>query len=562
MKVARICLVGGAALLAGIPAVMALPPLPEKADPPALMAVVAASAPISPFHAQERTLTSAIAAASPEAVSQARLDLAKFYAGGGLCVEALVEFERAPARADDVETQLVASECEYALGRYEKALARLSNERLSGGTAAVLRAMSLAQLGAFEAAHAAFSALGDNPSRERLHDDFALLRMESAFEVGKASDEIPRHDATLRSLRPAPIELIAARAMLAKNPGEAREALRRLRDSAVADVAARAELTLVADEWESGALEAPDALARLKAVKLRWSGRAFERERLEAAANVLESKDPILAMSHLRTLTDHYPRSDAAAGAGAALTRTLIALERADIPPARLAEAFYSNVEFAPPGREGDRLIREVAMRLADLDLLPEAAELLEHQVFARLRGSERASVAADLAGLYLEDQRPGEALRVLRSTRITGLDAPTVKRRKLAEATALERTGALAAAADLLSTETDVDALALRADLQWRKKDYVAAAATYRKIAAAAPVPLNDAAKNAILRAAAAYLLAGDNAVFEAFRREAGGRLGPGRERDLLDSMAVDGASSGERFLEAYRGLAHAAKS
>ena len=48
---------------------------------------------------------------------------------------------------------------------------------------------------------------------------------------------------------------------------------------------------------------------------------------------------------------------------------------------------YFDFKEFTPPGRRGDEMIRRLAERLVALDLLGEAADLLQHQVDNRLLG-------------------------------------------------------------------------------------------------------------------------------------------------------------------------------
>jgi hypothetical protein len=173
--------------------------------------------------------------------------------------------------------------------------------------------------------------------------------------------------------------------------------------------------------------------------------------------------------------------------------------------------------------------------------------------VYKRLRGTERSIVAADLAQVYLDDRRPSEALRVIRSTRIAGLDDETNLRRKLIEAAALERSGAPAVALELLQQSAGSDALQLQADIYWRQQAWSEAGKAYRALFLASAKPLGPSAKGNALRAAAAFLKAGADAEFAAFRKEAEA-LGNSPERELINSLAA--GASPTAFLDAYRRL------
>ena len=72
------------------------------------------------------------------------------------------------------------------------------------------------------------------------------------------------------------------------------------------------------------------------------------------------------------------------------------------MPPIDALSLFYDFRELTPVGRRGDEMIRKLADRLVSVDLLDQAAELLQHQVDNRLQGAARAQVAVRLAVIYL----------------------------------------------------------------------------------------------------------------------------------------------------------------
>ena len=73
---------------------------------------------------------------------------------------------------------------------------------------------------------------------------------------------------------------------------------------------------------------------------------------------------------------------------------------------------FYDFRDLTPVGRRGDEMIRKLADRLVSVDLLDQAAELLQHQVDNRLQGAARAQVAVRLAVIYLMARKPDRAHR------------------------------------------------------------------------------------------------------------------------------------------------------
>ena len=70
---------------------------------------------------------------------------------------------------------------------------------------------------------------------------------------------------------------------------------------------------------------------------------------------------------------------------------------------------FYDFRELTPIGRRGDEMIRRLADRLVSVDLLDQAADLLQYQVDHRLQGAARAQVATRLA-VDLSDEPQGRS--------------------------------------------------------------------------------------------------------------------------------------------------------
>lgn len=490
---------------------------------------------------------------------EAARELARFYFDRELFVEALAALETSRSGADDDEARLMTARAQYALHRFHATLGTLSDERVKDlREAAAWRAMAFAELGAFESALAEF-ARAEPPAKagSRFAVQYHLLWSSALQATGDAASARAALDRA-REAGAANADIALAEASLdLGREARARETLRELGRSADARVAALAELRLISEDARAGAISHKRARAGLEALRFKWSGTAFEREWLTALAATIPDKDVPARIDALRRLADEHPESDAARNARPRIAdalRVLLADEKRDAR--QVAELFYASVDYVPRGAEGDAMVRGLADRLARLDLLGEAGRLLEHQVFKRLRGAEKSAVAADLAQIYLGDRRPSEALRVLRATRVAGVDAATLERRRLLEATALERVGQLDAALELLGNADSGAPLALRAEIEWRAQRWREAAASYRAMLGAASAPLKEQEKDALLRAGAAYVLAGDSDSFASLRAESAERFGEFPEHALLSRMPLDGSDGGAAFLDAYKRL------
>jgi hypothetical protein len=175
---------------------------------------------------------------------------------------------------------------------------------------------------------------------------------------------------------------------------------------------------------------------------------------------------------------------------------------------------FYGNRELTPVGRLGDEMIRRLTDRLISVDLLDQAAELLDHQVNKRLKGIARAQVATRLAMVHLLNRKPGLALRVVRRTRQAGLPDDLRESRNLIEARALGELGRAAAAVEILNTMEGDSVERLKADSYWTAREWKNAGKQLEKVLGGRwrdPEPLSDTERFNVLRAAISYSLADD---------------------------------------------------
>jgi hypothetical protein len=148
---------------------------------------------------------------------------------------------------------------------------------------------------------------------------------------------------------------------------------------------------------------------------------------------------------------------------------------------------------------------------LVAVDLLKQAAELLQHQVDHRLEGAARAQVAAKLASVYLMNHQPERALAALRATRDSDVSNELREQRLLLEARALSEVGRQGLALDLIAGLSSHEAIRLRADVLWAAKRWRQSAEQIELLYGERWRdfrPLNDLERTDILRAAIGYAL------------------------------------------------------
>jgi hypothetical protein len=205
-------------------------------------------------------------------------------------------------------------------------------------------------------------------------------------------------------------------------------------------------------------------------------------------------------------------------------------------------------------------MIRHLADRLVSVDLLDQAAELLQHQVDHRLQGAARAQVATKLAIVYLMNHKPDRALETLQSTRTSELANELREQRLLLQARALSDIGRPDVALQLIANIDGRESTRLRADILWAAKRWREASEQietlygqrWRDFA-----PLNDGERIDILRAAVGYTLADESIGLMRLREKYGAKMADGPDaRAFTVAVAPDGASNPD-FMEVARRVA-----
>jgi hypothetical protein len=323
--------------------------------------------------------------------------------------------------------------------------------------------------------------------------------------------------------------------------------------------AAEAKQLEIALKQKRDEIKQSDALKELETLAAVWRGDATEVKTLQMLSQIYNDNARYPeSLSAARMATRLKPNSEvsraAQDNAQALFSQVFLTKRGDDLPPIDALGMFFEFRELTPIGRRGDEMIRRLADRLVAVDLLDQAAELLQYQVDHRLEGSARAQVAAKLAMVYLTNRKPDLAIAALRSTRIADLSGELRQQRLLLEARAQSDIGRHDLALEIVSNISGREAIRLRSDIYW-------AARRWRESAEQIELyygerwrdfkPLNAAEKSDIIRAVVGYALAEDSIGLTRFREKYAALMSGEADKIAFDIASKPATGSSAEFAE-----------
>jgi len=522
----------------------------------------------SNFTERQYKLIAAAADAAEDRRSAPRLDLARFYLSREMFVEgkAVLDVAMADDRAtaEDGAALVLRAVANIMLNRPEEALRDLNNGIVGDNHDAPLwRAFAYARQGKWAEARQGFrnvdAAIATLPIElQRLALKEALRATIEVRDFQAASTQAGEFETIGLpvQMRPA-VEVLNGR--LAQGLGKTEEALKHYRaaaDSADRPSAAQGQLRELALRYELGDLKRSDMIVELETLTSLWRGDETEIEALHKLARLYTEEHRYRDAFHvMRTAMRAHPNSEMTRRIQneAAITfDSLFLAGRGDVLSAIDAVSlFYDFRELTPIGRRGDEMIRRLADRLVSVDLLPQAAELLQHQIEHRLQGAARAQVATRLAVIYLMDHKPDRAQHILRTTRVAGLSNELRHLRLLLEARALSDLGRHEVALDVVSNIDLREAVRLRADILWSARRYREAAEQIELLHGDSWKdfdPLSEPERADILRAAIGYAIGDDMIGIARLRERYSAKMADGPDRHAFEvATSPQGARTAE---------------
>jgi len=514
-------------------------------------------------------LTRAAAVAGPEEKAQARLELANFYMSRGMYHEArgmtnLILSETNPGN-EDAAVLMIRAVASILMGHPERALKDLASPAIGNGYDSQLwKGFALARQEKWADAREKFK----NAEFSIATLPVELQRVVTA-DAMRASLEVKDYAGASRRRSELEVigipdemkpEIAVLRGRLAEALGHDKDALDAYKYAAQSpdrEASAEARLLEALLRLRRGELGQTELMRELEILSVIWRGDAIELRTLNKLAEVYAKNGRYAdSLTAAKTATKLQPNSELSRqgqdAASALFAELYLSPKGEDMKPVDALSMFYEFRELTPIGRRGDEMIRRLADRLAAVDLLDQAAELLQYQVDKRLEGAARAQVAARLAMVYLTNRKPDRAIAALRVTRIADLSGELRQQRLLLEARAQSDVGRHDLALDIISNIAGREAIRLRSDIYWASRQWREASEQielyygerWRDFR-----PLNAAEKSDVIRAVVGYALAEDAIGLARFREKYAPLMNGEADKSTFEIASKPAASNSTEF-------------
>lgn len=425
----------------------------------------------------------------------ARLSLARFLVGQGMNYEAQGVLDllvrQNPKSLEDPQVRGLRVAAKMLTGRYADTKADLTSSQLATDPAARL----WEAYGEYKEGNFA-EAIKDFQAGLRAMDQFPVewrMRFGAAYaDAAMRQNDLKTADKMIVyavNQNGTPLQKLAAYLVygqIIEASGDKRRALNvfdavsRASDNGISTPAIMNAARL---KYELGKAKADETLNTLDSLRFRWRGDGTELKVIASMGDIYLSQGRYRdALQVLKTAGQQFGNDPEALKIQDTLNqsfRNLFLGGMADgLQPVEALGLFNDFRELTPVGTDGDQMVRKIVRRLVDVDLLDQAAALLQYQIDNRLDGVAKSAVAADLAAIYLMDRDPQKALQALWKTRTTLLPKPIMAERRILEARALSQLGKPEEALEVLGKDASSDADDVRADIYWQQQDWAKAAA------------------------------------------------------------------------------------
>ncbi|MGH6719312.1 MAG: hypothetical protein ACREER_08330, partial [Alphaproteobacteria bacterium] len=529
-----------------------------------------------------------------DALTKAHLDLARALFAQDLAVEAWGQVQRAATNSPDTlarpEVRGLAGAILTRLGRLAEARTYLDDPLLGGAWVDFWRIALAAERGEYLQAAVRYHDV-TAPWNELGDDLRAWLGVELGRALALGGEPSTAQAVLVIGVGERPAGAARDRALLVA--GYIRDALgdrdgaarvwRQIALSRDRLVSVDARFALVEAGLEAGGLTTTEAIEGLESLSFAWRGGDREWRRLKRLVDLyLVNRQHRDALAAMRALVVHVPEAPDTVMTTRRMAEVfkdvMIGPASDYVTPLASLSIFNEFPELTPTGEEGDAMIALLSERLADVDLVAQAGDLLERQLKHRLTGDDRSRIGGRLAELRIAAGDAQAALAALAATGDAAMPDDLRHRRSMAQARALADLGRTGEAIAALGDDQADDAVWFRATTQWRAAAWAAACEAMEILLARPAVtdgPWGSRADLA-LRLALGYASAGDAAAARSLGPRFGALFADDPRRDMFAFLtsheaplptawnelpaAIADIADFEAFLAAYRGSANRA--
>lgn len=313
-------------------------------------------------------------------------------------------------------------------------------------------------------------------------------------------------------------------------------------------VQSRAEFSRIAWAMDHGTMRKDEIIDRLERLRLEWHGDSLELKVLSLLGELYsEKKDYVNAMRVWDGGVSSFPSTATAIEMSRRMGETFILMFNegtADtLPTFDALSLYYQYRNYAPPGQTGREMLNRLADRLVSLDLLDQAATLLEHQMRTEAEKIQRSQMGVKVATINLLNHQPKKALKTLEDS-VYGENPVLLRllRNRLA-AESLSELGQHDKALTILGQDDSPEAEMIRLDIFWQKKDWPKVVSTVESMLrdrkdAAAPITLNES--QFILQLALAYIFQNDTTQIQYLRDYFGPLMANNPNKPVFDFITA----------------------
>lgn len=271
-------------------------------------------------------------------------------------------------------------------------------------------------------------------------------------------------------------------AKIAADTGQSDESMKQLtelsEDYSHPFVRSRAEYSRIILEMNRDIINKGQVVDRLERLRLAWHGDALELKVLGFLGDIYaDNKDFVNAMRIWDNAVHAYAGTPQAAELTHKMEETFVRMFNegtADsLAPLDALALYYQYKNYAPPGSVGREMTANLADRLVSMDLLEQAANLLEHQMRNDTEKSQRSQIGAKVATIYLMNHEPKKALRALQDSVYGENPLALHQLRNRLAAESLVELNDSDKGWQILAQDDSVDAEHIRLNILWEKRDW-----------------------------------------------------------------------------------------